>query len=191
MVHYPPVSRPKPRQERRAFWNWRFQFSERRRHNKRWAVALVLSIPLFLFSEQFILNAGRVTDVSMVPTLVPGSYYLINKYVYHFRLPRRGEIVVIRPPGKERWRYIKRVVALPQETLSVVSGRVHINGRPLEEPYASGSTHPDLGPRVVPEGSYFLLGDNRAESEDSRHFGYVPFERVEGKVRADRWFSLW
>ncbi len=185
------VNRPERRKERRAFWNWRFIPGERRRGNKRWAVALVLSIPLFLLCEQFVVSAGRVTDVSMYPTLVPGTYFLVNKYVYRFRAPRRGEIVVIRSPGKERWKYVKRVIGLPGETLSVVSGAVHVNGRPIQEPYAAGKTFPSSGPAVIPEGSCFVLGDNRTESEDSRQFGCVPLERIEGKVRAGRWFAFW
>ena len=177
--------------ERRAFFRWGFICGERRQRNRRWAVILVLSIPVFLFCERYVASAGRVTDVSMLPALKPGGYFLINKYIYRFSAPRRGDVVVVRPPTHPRWYYVKRVVGLGGELLAIEEGRVRVDGRPLEEPYARGPTYPAMKPRRIPEGSCFLMGDNRPNSEDSRRFGSVPLERVEGKIRPGRLFSLW
>ena len=188
VVHYTAV---KPFRERRAFFNWRYIPKERRRGYKRWAVLLVLSIPAFFLFERHVLSAGRVTDVSMQPTLREGTYFLINKYTYHFIPPRRGDVVVLRPWAQTRWRYVKRVIGLGGETLTISSGRVYINDQLLEEPYAQGSTTPDAGPTLIPQGSCFVLGDNRQESEDSRIFGSVPADRIEGKIKPGRRLAPW
>ena len=177
--------------KRRSFFQWHFVPSERRRHNRFWAVALVLSIPLFLLCERHVISAGRVTDYSMYPTLKPGGYFLINKFIVHFAPLRRGDVVVVRPVNHPRWYYVKRVVALGGETLSISQGKISVNGRPLAEPYTVGRTEPEREPQKIPEGFYFLMGDNRVASEDSRAFGPVPKERIEGKIRPGRLFSLY
>ena len=175
---------------RRAFFNWRYVAVERRRPYKLWAAALLLSIPALFLIERSVVSTGKVTDISMLPTLDPGSYFLINKYVYRFSAPRRGDVVVLRPLNHPRWLYVKRVVALGGETISVAKGQVWVNSRLLEEPYVSGSTQPGMDPLRVPEGSYFLMGDNRPNSEDSRSFGPVPKERIVGKIKPKRLFCF-
>lgn len=176
--------------ERRSFFRPHFVLLEQRRHNRFWAVALVLSIPAFLFCERYVVSAGRVTDFSMLPTLKPGGYFLVNRFIVRISPIRRGDVVVINPVNHPRWYYVKRVVALGGETLSISEGRVSVNGRPLEEPYAVGRTEPEIRPQRIPEGSYFLMGDNRGSSEDSRAFGPVPKERVAGKIRPGQLFSF-
>lgn len=177
--------------ERRTFFRWHFLWGERRRKNRIWAVLLVLSIPAFLLCEQTVVSAGRVTDLSMFPTLKPGGYFLINKFIVRLTPTRRGDVVVIHPPNHPRWYYVKRVIAVGGETLSISKGRVVVDGHLLEEPYLSGTTEPEMPPRRIPEGFYFLMGDNRMNSEDSRVFGPVPRERIAGKIRPGRLFSFW
>lgn len=177
----------RPEWKRRSFLNWSYVGRERRRSNRRWALALVLAIPGFLLCERYILSTGRVTDVSMLPTLSEGQYFLIHKWVYQLRGPRHGEIVVLRPPRKERWHYVKRVIAVEGDSVLIRSGQVLVNESPLREAYAKGKTHPDAGPLTVPKGSCFVLGDNRAESEDSRHFGPIPLDRIEGRIGPGAW----
>lgn len=147
-------------------------------------MVLVLSIPAFLLCERYGVSAGRVTDLSMLPTLKPGGYFLVNRFIVRLAPIRRGDIVVIRPVSHPRWYYVKRVIAVGGETLSVSEGRVWVDGHALEEPYLSGRTEPEMPPRRIPEGSYFLMGDNRMNSEDSRTFGPVPAERIVGKIQA-------
>lgn len=171
--------------ERRAFFNWRYFGLERRRSNKRWAVLMLFSIPLFLFCQRYVVSSGRVIDISMLPTLMPGRYFLINKFGLCLAGPHRGDVVIVRPTeqGWSNWYYVKRVIGLEGETFAVSGGQVIINGRPLEEPYATGSTQPDMEPRQIPKGFYFVMGDNRGNSEDSRNFGAVPRDRIEGKIK--------
>ena len=163
---------------------------ERRRHTRFWAVALGLSIPAFLFCEQYVVSAGRVTDLSMFPTLKPGGYFLVNRFIVRLAPIRRGDVVVIQPANHPHWYYVKRVIAVGGETLSISKGQVMVNGRPLEEPYLNGRTEPEMPPHRIPEGFYFLMGDNRMNSEDSRTFGAVPTERIAGKIRPGQLFSF-
>ena len=100
-------------------------------------MVLVLSIPAFLLCERYGVSAGRVTDLSMLPTLKPGGYFLVNRFIVRLAPIRRGDIVVIRPVSHPRWYYVKRVIAVGGETLSVSEGRVWVDGRALEEPYLS------------------------------------------------------
>ena len=186
-----PVSLYTSPMERRAFFRWHFVPFDRRRHNRFWAVALALSIPAFLLCERYGVSAGRVTDLSMLPTLKPGGYFLVNKFIVRLAPIRRGDIVVIQPADHPRWYYVKRVVAVGGETLSISEGRVWVDGHVLEEPYLSGTTEPEMPPRRIPEGSYFLMGDNRMNSEDSRAFGPVPRERIAGKIKPGRLFSFY
>lgn len=176
--------------EKRGLFSFRYVPRERRRSNHRGAFALLAAVLFFFFCSRMVLSTGRVTDVSMRPTLQEGRFLLINRYTYRFAAPRRGEIVVLQSPGKPRWLYVKRVVGLGGETLAIQNGRVVIDGKPLNEPYARGSTEPDMEPVRIPPGSVFVLGDNRAESEDSRHFGTVAVTRLMGKVRPDGRFPL-
>ena len=115
----------------------------------------------------------------------------VNKYIYHLKRPERGDVVVLRPPGNKRWRYVKRVIGLGGDTLRIRSGKVYLNDQPLEEPYAVGPTGPNMEPRQVPADSVYVLGDNRLNSEDSRLFGSVSMKSIEGKIKPGRWFSLW
>lgn len=178
----------RPNHRKRKLFNPRYIHPERRR-SRNWALVAVGSMAMFLVVQRHVIGAGIVTDVSMLPTLREGSYFLINKYIYHLRRPRRGEIVIFRKNPLETEYYVKRVVALEGDEVSVREGRVHLNGMPLEEPYAHGSTHPDTAPLVIPKGFCFLLGDNRADSEDSRHFGCIALDQIEGKLAPDRIFS--
>ena len=124
----------------------------------------------------------------MLPTLQEGSYFLVNKYIYHFARPERGDIVVVRMGGSGQ--FVKRVVGLAGETLRIESGHVYINGHQVTEAYATGMTYPDFGPYEIRADSYFVFGDNRGVSEDSRHFGAVPLSNIEGKIKPGEWFPF-
>ena len=167
--------------ERRRFFDPQFILRERRRENRSHLVTIACILLFFFFFDHCVIGAGRVIDVSMLPTLRQGRYLFIHKWIYHFSKPRRGDIVALRPPHDHSL-YVKRIVGESGDTLAVQFGRVTINGQPLEEPYARGETYPMMGPTRIPEGSYFVLGDNRVNSEDSRHFGPVPRTRIVGKI---------
>jgi len=173
----------------RAFFDWRFVKTEHRRAY-RLAFILFWSILMYFLVQRYVVSAGVVTDISMQPSLPEGNYYLVNKYLYVFGLPKRGDIVVLQRDQFDSEQYVKRVIGLPGETLLIRSGGVYINGRRLDEAYAFGCTYPDLGPLTIEEETYFVMGDNRPVSEDSRHYGAIPGSHIHGKIRPDRLFPL-
>ncbi|GAW92830.1 signal peptidase I [Calderihabitans maritimus] len=143
------------------------------------AIALMLSfiIRLFLFQPFYIPSS------SMEPTLRPGDRILVNKFIYHFQKPRRGDVIVFRFPLDPQRDFIKRIIAFGGETLEVKNNQVFIDGRKLEEPYLP----PDIrfgnyGPVTIPEGYYFVMGDNRSHSQDSRFWGPLNRKYIIGKA---------
>lgn len=141
------------------------------------ALALAIAIRLFLF-EPFVIPSG-----SMEPTLQPGDRIIVSKLSYRFSQPKREEIIVFRYPPNPRLVYIKRLVAVGGDTLKIENNRLYINGKPVPEPYLPrGTNMHDFGPVEIPPGNYFVLGDNRSNSEDSRVWGLLPEENVVGKA---------
>lgn len=143
-------------------------------------LAAIAALLIVTFVAQSFLVQGQ----SMEPSLHNGERVLVEKLSYRFREPQRGEIVVFRSPGDPSRKFVKRVVGLPGDILEFRHGQVVLNGRTLVEPYAWG---PTLGPeqaQVVPPGRYFVLGDNRAHSEDSRFedVGFVPRRAIIGRA---------
>ena len=160
------------------------------RRSYRMACLLFWSILLTFFFMHDVISVGIVTDRSMLPLLSDGEYFLVNRYLYHFTHPKRGDIIVL-----HRWigdpdRYVKRVIGLEGETLLIHAGHVYVNGHQLEEPYILGSTFPEMGPLKLSKGAYFVMGDNRVESLDSRYFGPVKLSDIEGRVKPGELFSF-
>lgn len=175
----------------RAFFNWRFVWSlkERRRHI-RLAFLLFWSILMFYLIQGYVVSVGLVIDKSMHPALAKEGYYLINKYIYHIVTPQRGDIIVYRRTPDASVLDAKRIVGLPGETVLIKSGEVYIDDQRLQESYAVGKTHPDLGPLSVAGGTYYVLGDKRWVREDSREFGPLPLKKIEGKIAPDKLFPF-
>ena len=146
--------------------------------------ALGLAALVAVLVVGFVAQAFRVQGHSMEPTLRDGERLLVDKLTYRFREPRRGEVVVFRVPGDPSRRFIKRLIGLPGDVVEFRDGRVLLNGQVLDEPYASGPTRGPQVPEVVPPGRYFVLGDNRANSEDSRfqEVGFVPRRYLVGRA---------
>ena len=110
---------------------------------------------------------------------------MVNKFIYHFKEPQRGDIVVFDPPEElhSKWDYIKRVIALPGEKVEVKKGRVYINDQPLKEPYLNEAIDYEFGPVVVPDNALFVMGDNRNESYDSHRWNtWLTRDRLKGKA---------
>ncbi|MBI3011355.1 MAG: signal peptidase I [Candidatus Omnitrophica bacterium] len=175
--------------KRRAWFDWRFITGESRR---AYGLACILfwSVLSFFFCQRYVVSLGVMTERSMLPALVGGNYFLINKYIYHVARPKRGDIVVLRRDLSSSEEYVKRVIGLEGETLLIWFGNVYINGHRLTEPYAVGGTFPNLGPYTLPKDTYFVMGDNREESEDSRHFGAVTLREIEGKITPGELFPF-
>lgn len=174
---------------KRKFWDWRY-VSEEKRGGYNWGLILFGSLCMFFFFQRFVVSVSIIQETSMSPTLKHGDYYLVNKYIYHLTPPKRGEIVALRETKYALDSYVKRVIGLSGETLQIRGGEIFVNGRRLIEPYAAGKTHPDLGPMVIEKGHYFVMGDNRPDSYDSRNFGAVSIQQIDGKIDPSQWFPL-
>lgn len=127
----------------------------------------------------------RIEGQSMEPNLHDGEYVLIDKVSYTLRTPERGDIVVFVRPGERD--YIKRVIGLPGDTVEIRGGRVLVNGVALDEPYLQQPTNSSYAARMVEPGHYFVMGDNRNNSSDSRSFGPISFNSIVGRA----WLVYW
>jgi len=157
-----------------------------------WVVIVGAALLTALLIKTFLLQAFYIPSDSMVPTLVQRDRVLVNKLSYHFHDVHRGDIVVFeRPPGEVDPRIkdlIKRVTGLPGETIEGRDGHLLINGRVLEESYLpKGVQTSDFGPITVPKGRYFVMGDNRGNSKDSRVFGPISKSLIVGRAFIRVW----
>jgi len=145
--------------------------------------AIVIAVLINLFLAQ----ATRVYGSSMEPNLHTDQRLVIEKVSYHLHKPHRGDVVVLRMPERGPELLIKRIIALPNETIEIRNGLVSIDGTILDEPYLSQRTSGTYGPLTVPDGQVFVMGDNRGASNDSRIFGPVNLEQIVGRA----WISYW
>ena len=149
-------------------------------------ITLVLALFIF-FAVQFTIQSCQVDGVSMEPNFQHGQRLLVVKAAYWFGEPQRGDVIIFPSQTHSDENLIKRVVGLPGETVEVKEGQVYIDGSPLEEPYIIEPMERDFDATQVPEGSYFVMGDNRNHSNDSRSWGPLDGEDVIGKV----WLCYW
>jgi signal peptidase I len=139
----------------------------------------------------FLFQVARVEGQSMAPTLADQDRLVVNKLAYHLGDPQRGDIVMLYYPLNPDKSFVKRVIAEPGDTVRIVDGRVYVNDVALLDDYVPPEyrSHDDYGPRVVDEGYYFVMGDHRNNSSDSRHWGPVPKKYIIGKVQL-RWWPV-
>ena len=129
----------------------------------------------------------RIEQVSMQPNLHEGEYVIVDKVSYALRQPERGEIIALKNPTPSQPDLIKRIIGLPGETIEVRSGQVYINGQPLTEPYIREPIAKDFPATQLPMDHYFVMGDNRNNSSDSREFGARPANDIVGRA----WIIYW
>jgi signal peptidase I len=136
-------------------------------------------------------QVARVDGLSMAPTLEDHDRLIVNKLVYELGDPRPGDIVMLYYPLNPEKMFVKRVIAKEGDTVRIVDGRVYVNDIPLHDDYvpAEFRSHDDWGPQVIQQGYYFVMGDHRNNSSDSRHWGPVPKKYIVGKVKV-RWWPL-
>ncbi|MGH9411865.1 MAG: signal peptidase I [Vicinamibacterales bacterium] len=136
-------------------------------------------------------HVARVEGMSMAPTLQDQDRLIVNKLAYRIGDPKIGDIVMLYYPLHPEKSFVKRVIAEEGDQVRIVDGRVYRNDVPIDDSYVLPEyrSHDDWGPQVVPEGYYFVLGDHRNNSSDSRHWGYVPKKYIIGKVQL-RWWPL-
>jgi signal peptidase I len=174
--------------------------------------SIVIAVILALFVRTWVVQAFKIPTGSMENNLLIGDHLLVNKFVFgptasgveRALLPdrdlRRGDVVVFKYPDEPERDFIKRVIGLPGETLELRNKKVYVNGRPLDEPYVhflepaaasqevtSFDVRERYGPVRVPEGQYFVMGDNRDNSQDSRYWGFLPRHYIKGKALMIYW----
>jgi signal peptidase I len=180
---------------------------------REYVEAIAIAILLALVIRTFVVQAFTIPSGSMMDTLQVGDYILVNKFLYGptvpglgwhvpgLRTPQRGDIVVFKYPQDERRDFIKRVIGVPGDRVQVRGHTVFVNGEPLIEPYQR-LTQPSFPrsdppgycgysygcePTTVPPDSYFVMGDNRDNSQDSRYWGFVKFDEIKGKAFLIYW----
>ncbi len=175
---------------------------------REYAEALAIAVVLALIIRALVIQAFSIPSGSMLPTLLIGDYLLVNKFIYGIRnpfnnkvlipitRPQRGDVVVFIFPQDPSKDYIKRVMGLPGERVQIINKKLYINGQLVETPQAitsdpeilpppsrlTDSARDHFGPVVVPQDAYFVLGDNRDHSYDSRFWGFVHLDAIRGKA---------
>jgi signal peptidase I len=188
-------SRRRRREQEKASLTPEQRRARRRRLVIEYAVIAAVAVLVAVLVQAYIVKPYRIPSESMETTLVPGDRVFVNRFIYHFKDIERGSIVVFRAPASGVV-LIKRAIGLPGDEISLKNDRVYINGRRINEPYvrriageqvptepfANGRPWSLAQPFEVPSGSYFMMGDNRIDSGDSREFGPVPERDVIGEA---------
>ena len=176
---------------------------------REYAEAAAIALLLALFIRTFIVQAFKIPSGSMRPTLIEGDHILVNKFIYGVKLPllrntvipvkkpERGDIIVFIYPEDRSKDFIKRVIGLPGEKIEIIGREIYIDGKPFSDTYGhylnqgsenSNPGHKDrYGPMIVADNHYFVMGDNRDQSYDSRFWGFVPSESIKGKAFIIYW----
>ena len=154
-----------------------------------WGRDMLFSLAVSFFIITFLYQPVRVEGTSMMPRLGDQDRLFINKFVYHFESIRQGDVVVFHYPRDPQKSYIKRVIAGPGDELRIDDGRTYVNGRLLPEPYVPRRFHDSRSQdaMVIPPDQYFVMGDHRSISSDSRDFGPVSRELIYGKAAFVYW----
>jgi signal peptidase I len=155
---------------------------------------VVMAMAVFVIIYLFLFQPHQVKGSSMLPNFHDGEYILTDKISYRLKEPQRGDVVVFRAPRNEEYDYIKRIVGLPSDTLKIKNGKIFVNNTPFNESYLSsdhitlpGKFYKEGETFAIPKDQYFVLGDNRSHSSDSREWGLVPKENIVGKA----WLRYW
>ncbi|MBP3701020.1 MAG: signal peptidase I [Lachnospiraceae bacterium] len=158
---------------------------------QEWIVILIIAIIGAWLCNSFLLMNTEVPTGSMADTIPKPSRIISSRIHYWFDDPERGDVVLFDPPFEEEYYYVKRIIGLPGETVTIRNGLVYIGDatEPLDEPYLAEVPRGNFGPYQVPEDCYFMLGDNRNHSNDSRYWNekYVPRENIYAKALFVYW----
>ena len=162
---------------------------------KEWVEPIVIAVILALIIRTFVMQAFKIPTGSMRPTLIEGDRIMVNKFIYKFREPKRGDVIVFISPEDKKKDFIKRLVGLPNENIQIANGSIIVNGRPAEESSILKKRHyynrGDFGVEgqgvAVPNDAYYVLGDNSISSRDSRYWGFMPKKYLLGKAFLIYW----
>jgi signal peptidase I len=167
--------------------------SRRVRLGLEWLAVVLVALLAALGIKTWLLQAFVIPSGSMIPTLDIGDRILVNKVSYDVHAVHRGDIVVFSTPPNDTGDaaikdLVKRVIGLPGDRISSANGHVYIDGRLLQEPYLPrGTTTVGIPPQTIPPGHYFVMGDNRSDSKDSRFFGPIPGKLIVGRAILRVW----
>ena len=151
------------------------------------SIILTIAIALFL-AQHFIFPDYDIMGSCMEPNFQNGQRVVVNKLAYSFHEPERGDVIILRPPyNPEATPFIKRIIALPGDTIEIKTGSVYINGTPLQESYIKEPPTYTLKQKKIPENEYFVLGDNRNNANDSHKGWTLPYQNIIGKA----WLTFW
>jgi signal peptidase I len=173
----PPENAPAPNEAREP------------RSTRLWLRDMAVSLVASFLIITFVYQPVKVEGTSMLPRLEDQDRLFINKFIYHFETIHRGDVVVFYYPRDPRKSYIKRVIALPGDDLRIDDGRVFVNGARVREPYVPRRFRDErsVGEMIVPAGQYYVMGDHRSISSDSRDFGPVDRSLIYGKAAFIYW----
>ena len=180
-----------------------------------WTKTIVIAVILAMIIRTFVIQTFKIPSGSMMNTLFPGDFLFVNKFIYGTRIPfsdkkilvlrnpQRGDIIVFKYPVDHKRNFIKRCIGLPGETIEIKNKKVYVNGKPLVEEYAvfrdsriysddvylsdDERKRDNYGPVIVPDNAYFMMGDNRDNSLDSRFWGFLPEKDIRGKALVLYW----
>ncbi len=147
--------------------------------------SVIIAGVLAFFIITFIVQSFVVQGHSMDNTLHDGERLFVNKFIYRFHPPQRGDIVVLKPKGAPDYKYIKRVIGLPGDKVEIIDGNLFINDQKIREDYILERMYGTYGPYYIPKDHLFVMGDNRNHSSDSRMtslVGYVSYDSISGKA---------
>jgi signal peptidase I len=148
---------------------------------------ILITLLIYFLVRTFLFENYRVLGQSMHPTLENGQYLVINKLLYRLQEPQRGDIIVFRDVRDDSRKLIKRIIGLPGETVEIQGGQLYIDDRLIDEPYIDQLGYYSEPASLIPDGHFYVLGDNRNNSSDSHSWGTLPGDKIVGKA----WLSYW
>ncbi|MBU1043684.1 MAG: signal peptidase I [Candidatus Omnitrophica bacterium] len=161
---------------------------------KEYAESLLIAFVLAMIIRTFVVQAFKIPTGSMRMTLIEGDRILVNKFIYKFREPKRGEVIVFKYPEDTKLAFIKRLIGLSNESLEIKNGRIFINDNIIDDKnltknyYYNRGDFGEVDQKIeIPEDALFALGDNSANSRDSRYWGFVPKKNLIGKAMVVYW----
>lgn len=176
---------------------------------REYAEAIVIALILALIIRTFVVQAFKIPSGSMIPTLLVGDHILVNKFIYGTKIPftdlrifpikqpKKNDVVVFACPVDPKKDYIKRVIGAPGDRIEIINKKLYLNGKPADDPYGKYSDsviipkgiqpRDNMEPYLVPENSFFVMGDNRDSSYDSRFWGPVKFSSIKGNAFLIYW----
>jgi len=164
----------------------RVEKTQKKESGLGWIISIAIAVAIAVLVRTFIFEPIQVDGESMSPTLHSHQSLGVEKVSRYFGLPERGKIVIVHYPKSDD-AYVKRVIGLPGETVEIKDSTVYVNGSPLSESYTSQDSYHDMDPVTVPEDSIFVMGDNRANSQDSRYVGSIKENLIIGRAL----FIIW